>query len=143
MKKCIAIAVCITLLAIVFTGCTSNSSEQVDIEGEWQAYASLVDDEIVPFEDDQENESQLLNQSIVFKDDDKVLVKNGEVSLDGTYKHENEEYIVTVPFGNSNEVASFSCIVSEENLIVTMIPPEGFEDYDSGNPTVYKKMENQ
>lgn len=141
MKKHISIAFLIVLLISVFTGCAIGSNKSTNIEGKWQAYASMVDDQIVPFEDsfDEKTAEQLMSQSITFTDDGAVVIKNGDVSLDGTYESLNDGYVITQPFGDSGETATLNCTLYDDDLIVLLNPPEGFEDFDSGDPTVYRK----
>lgn len=143
MKRYVLFITLIVLLVNSLMGCSTDSNELMSIEGTWQAYASMVDDEITPFEDidgDEEALEQLINQTLTFNDDGTVIFNNGYTDLNGTYEPLRNGYLVKVPFGNSGETAEFTCTIYEEELVVTLIIPEGFED-DTGYSTVYRKAD--
>lgn len=128
------------MIIILFSSCT-KSGDSTGIEGKWQAYGTLVDNEIHSFDDsfDKDVAEQLRSQNIEFKQKGVVTINSALVTADGTYKKSGDSYTVQIPFDEEGNTLTLKCYIKDENLIVEQVLPDEYKDYDVGDPTVYKK----
>lgn len=139
MKKPISIIFSMMII-ILFSSCT-KSGDSTGIEGKWQAYGTLVDNEIHSFDDsfDKDVAEQLKSQNIEFKQKGVATINSALVTADGTYKKSGDSYTVQIPFDEEGNTLTLNCYFKDENLIVEQVLPDEYKDYDVGDPTVYKK----
>ena len=139
MKKTISIIFSMMII-ILLSSCT-KSGDSTGIEGKWQAYGTLVDNEIHSFDDsfDKDVAEQLKSQNIEFKQKGVVTINSALVTADGTYKKSGDSYTVQIPFDEEGNTLTLNCYFKDENLIVEQVLPDKYKDYDTGDPTVYKK----
>ena len=141
MKKIIALS--LALFVMILPSCSQKEipNDGADnIIGEWQPYGIKIDNQVEAFED--EERAKLIAQyAMVFNEDGTVMIKSGGPEINGTYSKNDNGYVVTVPISESDPTAQMKCCFDEEFLIVEQILPEGYEDYDTGDPMAYKKVE--
>lgn len=126
---------------------TFGNKENDAIIGVWQAFGTKVDDKIVPYIDtfDEETIASLEKQKLIFKSNDKVILKNGEVDIKADYEKDNDSYLVSFTFDDSlhfpDELQQLTCHIEGEYLIVDQLLPGGYIDYDPGHSVAYKRLD--
>ena len=136
MKKSFIVLIAL-LVSAILAGCIGPKEEK------WEAYASLIDNKIVPFEENFKGEGlkNLKSQTLVFKKNG-VMVKNiGSIEIKGMYRKTDNGYTVKMPLGDSsNSDATLDYRFFAEDLVETLETPEGWSEYDTGDPIVYKRV---
>lgn len=140
MKRVLS-ALVICFIMIAFVGCGAKSNDTDAIVGDWKAYGTKIENDITSYEEsglDKETVNTLKNKVMSFKDDGKVTIQSGQVSVEGSYEKEDEKYVVKIKITESDE-QTLNCYFEDKYLIVEQVMPEGFEDADAGDPEVYKR----
>jgi hypothetical protein len=143
MKKLVVfLAICMLLFLLVACGETGNK-ENDEITGTWQAFGTKVDDEIVPYKDtfDKDTVVSLEKQMLTFRSNDNVVVKNGEVEVEGDYKKDSNSYLVSFTFNEPDNVQQLVCHIEGDYLIVEQVLPDEYNGYDPGDSVAYKRLD--
>ena len=154
MKKiislCLLAMICI-VGAVCISGCSNSEGKQetektVSIEGKWQAVGVVSGDEVIRYEDlfDKETVKDLNSQILKFEDDGKVISINKYVAVKGTYKERDDGgYLITEKVKGFSDDVTLVCKFKGKYLYVKLNPPSGFEDSDTGDITVYEKIDKK
>ena len=143
MRNITALLLVSFLLITSFSACGKKTDEYDEIWGEWQEYGIKREDEIVAFEElgGKEFADQFSNRTLIFKENNKMVLKLESIEMHGVYEKQDDSYVMSIAFYDSVDQAELIGHFESEYLVLEQILPEGYEDYDIGEPIVYKRTE--
>ena len=78
---------------------------------------------------------------LTFRSNDNVVMKNDEVEVEGSYKKDNNSYLVSFTFKKPDNVQQLVCHIEGDYLIVEQVLPDEYNDYDPGDSVAYKRLD--